>query len=257
MKFIILIFIFLSCKTNTQPQSVIIEDTIPTSNSNYSKNISKVSDIPEPLGYKRIMYDNGTYPFFIQNLPVAKNEYVETFSKEVIHWSSEYIIDKKLLFYGQDLEQCADWAMRLWADYHHETNMLDNLFLYEYSGQKTYYKNSGMNYTTFLKKCFSYSNSFSIKKGANEIKKSELCPGDMLVQNENGGIGHVSVILDIAQDATGNCLYLIGFSYMPAQQMHINWALAPHGEDGWNSLEGFFLYLQKTLPFGTPVFRRF
>jgi len=250
-----------ACRVNSEsPQSIVVEETSAADSLKMADEkliISKISEIPTPEGFTRKNYKRGTFAHYVQNLPVKASDYSQTYSKDSVFWASEFIVDKDLLFYGQDLEQCADWAMRLWADYHKQENKLSELFLYNYSGEKIYYKNEGNDYNSFLKKSFSYSNSYSIKKGANEISKANLQPGDLFVQNKDGGIGHVSVILDVAEDNMGNCLYLIGFSYMPAQQMHIDWALEPYGEDGWNSYEGFCKFLQETLPLGEPVLRRF
>ena len=84
-----------------------------------------------------------------------------------------------------------------------------------------------------------------------------LKPGDMIVQNRNGGIGHASVILDVCESKKGEKLYLIGYSFMPAQEFHIEKAEEKYGRDGWFTIEGYFRYLSEFLDFGEPVLRRF
>ena len=120
------------------------------------------------------------------------------------------VLERPLLF-TEDLEQCADFAMRLWADYHAETDRLDELFLFNYTG----------------------------------------------------GIGHVSMIVDACLDDSGNRYYLIGFSFMPSQEFHIE--RAPLGRIGgkrvgreyWFSYEGYIRFLHAYYPYGIPVLRRF
>ena len=97
--------------------------------------------------------------------------------------------------------------------------------------------------------------SIDIKK----VNPEDLQPGDMFVQNQTGGIGHVSLIVDACQNQEGKRLFLIGYSFMPAQEFHIEKAKRKHGKDGWFTVEGYKKYL-KQLPFsryGAPVFRRF
>jgi hypothetical protein len=102
-----------------------------------------------------------------------------------------------------------------------------------------------------------HANSHSIKKGAKELSAQDLQPGDMIVQNEGVGIGHVSVIMSVSQSRTGEKLFLIGFSFMPAQEFHIEYAKPKYGKDGWYTLEGFYWYLKENLNLGEPVLRRF
>jgi hypothetical protein len=79
----------------------------------------------------------------------------------------------------------------------------------------------------------------------------------MIVQNENGGIGHVSMIMDACKNEKGEELYLIGYSFMPAQEFHIEGARPEYGKDGWFSIEGYYRYLADYLDLGKPVLRRF
>ena len=159
-----------------------------------------------------------------------------------------------LLFVNQDLEQCADYCMRFWAEYHRANSLLDRLYLFDYNGHRKMFKESGRTYETFLKLRFAYSNSYSLKKGCREVRSDELRPGDMLVQNRTGGIGHASMIVDVCVNNDGEKLYLVGYSYMPAQEFHIERAGGGNGVAGWFTLEGAKNHLRG---FGPVVYRRF
>ena len=177
-----------------------------------------VTTIPTPQGYTRISYPQGSYSNWITHLPVRSDKMVATFSGAKI--SSDYynvfaVIDMPLLF-KQDLEQCADWCFRLWAEYFKDNNRLSELYLFDYNGNRKYLKKSNRSFAQHLKWTMAHANSHSIKKGTKEISTSDLQPGDMIVQNEGGGIGHVSVIMSVSQSRTGEKLFLIGFSFMPA-----------------------------------------
>ena len=165
------------------------------------------------------------------------------------------MLDFPLLF-DQDLEQCADFAMRLWAEYHAATGQHTKLYLFNYDGSKKKLKSAG-DYLKFLRLAMAYSNSHSIKKGAKKVAPADLRAGDMFVQNNNGGIGHVSVIVDVAKSKTAGKpdLYQVGFSFMPAQEFHIEKA---DTNNGWFTREGFEQLLEQRLgSLGEPVLRRF
>jgi len=216
-----------------------------------------IKDIPVPEGFKRISYPEHSFSSYLQNLPLKKENKVLSYQKKDLSdwYDSIAVINKPLLFHD-DLEQCADFSMRLWADYHKESGKLDELYLFNYPGQKQYFKNSKKDYFRFLRNAFASSNSYSLKKGATSILKENLKPGDLFVQNETGGIGHVSIILDSANDQNKK-LYLVGFSFMPAQEMHIERSPTDKGKNGWFSYEGFLQHLQSKYPYGNPVLRRF
>jgi hypothetical protein len=161
------------------------------------------------------------------------------------------------LLFQSNLEQCADFAMRFWAEYHKATGELDRLYLFDYRGNRNLFKLSGKSYLQFLKTAFANANSHSLKQGCKSVDASDLMPGDLFVQNERGGIGHVSVVLDACQMRDGKRLYLIGYSFMPAQEFHIEKARESYGIEGWFTLDGYVRYLEDFLDFGAPVLRRF
>lgn len=105
-----------------------------------------------------------------------------------------------------------------------------------------------------------HSNSFSIKQGAIRVRALDLlAPGDMFVQNDsNDGIGHVSVVLDQAVNRYGTNVYLVGYSFMPAQEFHIEKANKTDGIDGWFTAQGYYHYATRVFSsFDTPIVMRF
>jgi len=167
------------------------------------------------------------------------------------------------LYFNEDLEQCADWAFRLWYDYQRETKAGERLWLIDYNGRKKTlgeWKTSkpGADAKGFLRWSMANANSYSQKKGLFTVpSEKELLPGDLLVQNETGGIGHTSIVFDVAENAEGKRLYLLGFGFMPAQEAHIEKAAAEQGQGGWFTLEGYRRYLKNHFSFGEPVMRSF
>lgn len=218
-----------------------------------------VRSMPSPEGCKKPTFPGNSYSAWIQNLPLKNDRRIVNFRQQEVR-SSFYnvfaVVNMPLLFKA-DLEQCADFAMRFWAEYHKSTGKLDKLYLFDYHGKKQLYSQSGLSYRDFLKRAFARSNSYSIKAGAKTIEVAELSPGDMFVQNQKGGIGHVSIILDTCELRTGQRFYLIGYSFMPAQEFHIEKADSRYGLGGWFTLEGYYRYLKENLDYGPAVLRRF
>lgn len=212
-----------------------------------------------PGGFKRVAYPEKSFSSFVQKLPVKDDNLLLSHiggNATKSFYNVFAVIDFPLLF-KSDIEQCADYSMRLWAEYHKQSSLLDKLYLFDYSGKKIFFKNQNQTYKQFLQKSFSFSNSFSLKAGCKKIIQEELRPGDMFVQNETGGIGHVSVIVDVCNNEAGEKLFLVGYSFMPAQEFHIEKAAGKYGKDGWFSYNGYLEYLNDFLNYGKPVLRRF
>ena len=218
-----------------------------------------VKDIAVPRGFKAIEYPVSSYGRWLATRPLKNNNVILAHDGREVAAGTDRVyavLDLPLLFAG-DLEQCADYAMRLWAEYHKEQNRLDKLYLFDYNGRRQYYLKSGLSYRKFLHRAFANSNSYSLKQGCANVDTGSMVPGDMVVQNERGGVGHVSVVMNACRDSSGQKLYLIGFSYMPAQEFHIEKALEGYGTAGWFTLDGYFRYLKDYMDLGTPVLRRF
>lgn len=231
----------------------------------YPQQPTIASQIPVPNGFVRKSFPQGSFSNWVQNLPLKNSNQILAYNGSAINDPSHNVIalydvfavvDMPLIFKA-DIEQCADYCMRFWAEYHKNLNKLDKLYLFDYNGNKKLYSSSGKSWTGFLKRAFSYSNSYSLKKGCVEIKEGDAVPGDMVVQNESGGVGHVSMIVDKAESKEGKKVYLIGFGFMPAQEFHIEKAADTYGFGGWFTLEGFYRFLDEFLDLGKPVLRRF
>ena len=93
----------------------------------------------------------GTFAHFVQHLKLKKSRDIKTWKGETIDQGFDIlaVVDLPLL-YKQDLEQCADWAMRLWAEYHKASDALNKLTLYNYDGSKKNFRGSGESFVKFL-----------------------------------------------------------------------------------------------------------
>jgi hypothetical protein len=224
-----------------------------------SQELAIKNAIPVPRGYLRESYPNGSFSNWVQNLPLKAKPAIFDYKGRAVESGSYRVfgVVRMPLLFQSDLEQCADFAMRFWAEYHKSAGTLDKLYLFDYSGHKLPFAKSGKSFSDFLKWAFAHTNSHSLKSGCRMITSNQLMPGDMFVQNERGGIGHVSVVLDVCRSAQGKKVYLIGYSFMPAQEFHIEKAADNYGVEGWFTFEGYTRYLLDNLNFGKPELRRF
>jgi hypothetical protein len=218
-----------------------------------------INEISAPQGFTKIEYPIGSYSYWISNLPLKQDKIIKAYDGSTVpndNYNVLAVVEMPLLF-QQDLEQCADYCFRFWAEYHQQLKILDKLYLFDYNGNKRPFNTSNRPFNSFLKSSMSNTNSFSIKKGCQEVPMADLKPGDMIVQNEGGGIGHVSVIMSMCKPEKGEALYLIGFSYMPAQEFHIEKATDAYGKQGWFTLKGYYGFLHDNIDLGEPVLRKF
>ena len=66
---------------------------------------------------------------------------------------------------------------------------------------------------------FSYCGTLSLSKEMKSIPMSELSPGDVFIKG--GSPGHAVLVLDVATNNQGKKIFLLGQSYMPAQDFHV------------------------------------
>jgi hypothetical protein len=218
-----------------------------------------VDSLPVPAGFTAAEYPAGSYSQWIRSLPLKHGLEIRDHEGRPVNrsfYQTWAVAEMPLMFQG-DLEQCADWAMRFWAEYHRSAGKLDKLYLFDYNGRKKTFKSSGKTFRKFLKWAFDNTNSYSLKKGCAVAQPDKMRAGDMVVQNEKGGIGHVSIVMGVCKGQTGEALFLMGFSYMPAQEFHIERAPEGYGKEGWFTLEGYYRYLNENMNLGRPVLRRF
>jgi hypothetical protein len=220
--------------------------------------IRTVGSIPVPPGYARSGYPAGSFSAWVARLPLRQDDSIKTFDGRDVSGNYDVltVVDLPLLF-TSDLEQCADWCLRLWAEYHKDSGTLDKLYLFDYSGRRKNFRSSGRTFPRFLRWSMNNANSYSLLKGCAPVDTGAIKPGDMFVQNRRGGIGHVSMVLDACRDSAGQRLYLVGYSYMPAQEFHIERAGDEYGRGGWFSYQGYCRYLHDRIDLGTPALRRF
>jgi len=222
----------------------------------------QVTDITPPAEYKRVAAKPNSFTDYLRNLPLKKNKQIELWDGRILPdsaYDSMAVLDLPLLF-NEDIEQCADFTMRIWAEYLSQSKQLEKLKLFDFYGRKKPFNASKKSLREYLRWHMRYSNSYSIKLGAKRVRLlNELEPGDMFVQNDSKeSIGHVSMVIDAAENEFGLKVYLVGYSFMPAQQFHIEKADDEYGIEGWFTADGYQRYAEDAFSsFGKPVVMRY
>ncbi len=122
----------------------------------------------------------------------------------------------------KNLQQCADAVMRLRAEYlfdnkrFGEINFIDNdRTSYQFKAPFTKEE-----FAVYLDRVFGMCGSASLAKQLQFVNEFyDMKAGDVLIRG--GFPGHAEIILDVASNATGNKIYLLAQSYMPAQDIHV------------------------------------
>lgn len=142
----------------------------------------------------------------------------------------------------KDLQQCADAVMRLRAEWQRASGREDELCFRFTSGDAVAWTRwrdgerprvgstvtwargepkdaSYAGFRRWLDEVFNYAGTTSMAHDTPRADLRSLAPGDVFV---HGGFpGHAEIVLDVATDARGAKAFLLGQSYMPAQEIQV------------------------------------
>ena len=175
----------------------------------------------------------------------------------------------KLPIEEEDLQQCADSIMRVYAEYFYHTGRQEKIafhfsngFLAEYEkwregnrikidGNDAYwaktasYDDSYETFRSYLRMVFAYAGTQSMAGESEEISLPEIEVGDVFLKG--GSPGHVVMVVDVCRRENGKKAFLLAQGYMPAQEFHVL-KNPEHKEDPWYYEE------EIVYPFHTPEY---
>lgn len=229
----------------------------------YSAEAETVAEaFPPPNNAIRV--EGGAFGQYLGELSVRSvDEPVRTHDGHVVGHHARVI---ELPLVKGDLQQCADSAIRIRAEWLRLTGVSDIGFhatsgdpipweRYR-NGERPYVKNNRIDWRStqtpgtwdgWLRSVFIWAGTISLQ-AYDTVKVDSPIPGDVLV--EGGSPGHAVLILDVAK-REGHTYILIGEGFMPAQDFHIE--LGP--EAGWWRWDGQGLTLNHW-DFGPDALRR-
>ena len=208
--------------------------------------------IAVPEGSKRIEVSTDSFGHWLRYLPLYKaSRSVHLYNKRLKNRQDvhEAVIDIDVG--RRDLQQCADAAIRLRADYlYHQKNWSAIHFNFttgdkvdwkrwangERVSVKEYRKHGKRrwkvlwrkkkkklytygNFKKYLQKIFTYAGTASLDQELKKRSIKDLQIGDLYLQG--GFPGHAVIVVDMADHPQYGRIMLLAQSYMPAQDIHI------------------------------------
>ncbi len=237
---IALLILEISCN-NPPPQSpkslALVETEKP--------DLKTVKDIPSPKGYERSQNTEGSFGFYLQNIPLKKDKTVYLYNGEKKRNQTAQYAVLDVSVGTRDLQQCADAVMSLRGEFLFKQKAYDKISFKSVDGNVMRYvnwangsrnllkpqdltatlkANADVTYATFLKYMdfvFAYASTLSLEKELKLVAKiSDIKIGDVFIKG--GAPGHAIIVMDLVKDKkTGKKGFLLAQSYMPAQDIHI------------------------------------
>ncbi len=220
-----------------------------------------IGELPVPAGYTRVQCDG--YGKFLRKIKLTGDKTIHAYDGRVIRHDNTYAV-LDIDVGDKDLQQCADAAMRLWAEYLYSIKAYNRIYFTTLGSGKPLrfttwaQRKHSYSYATFRKyldNVFTYCNSTSMGKEMKPVAPKDLKVGDCLVYVNERFYGHVVTIVDMAVNQKGEKIFMVAQSWMPAQQIHIVTDDATGSpwfkmtDDGRYSISGY--------PFGKEHLKRF
>ncbi len=196
-----------------------------------------------PPGFERTEVDANSFANYLRQLPLkpsgTKVKYFngDTKNKDVY----DAVVDMEIS--NRDLQQCADAIMRLKGEYLYSIKAYDKIsfnltngFKMDYSewmagnrlaidGNKTSWRknaepsNTYKDFRNYMEMVFAYAGTISLAKELHTKSIKDLAAGDVFITG--GSPGHAVIVVDVAENKSGEKVFMIAQSYMPAQETQI------------------------------------
>ncbi|SHL97272.1 DUF4846 domain-containing protein [Chryseobacterium polytrichastri] len=249
ISFLITLLLLSSCnsdKTSSQIKTDSNENLISETLVTIKKDKNTIKErFSPPKDYEWVDEKPDSFGYFIENFklkpygsPILKYDGTPIATQNV----HEAIFD--IDTGTKDLQQCADAAIRLRAEYLFKAKKFDEIKFHFTNGDLVSwndYKNgirafvndnsvsfrktsafddSYKSFRNYLDLIFNYAGTISLNKETKPvIKNSDLKTGDILINP--GSPGHVVFIAGVAKNKAGQKLFLLAEGFTPAQSIHL------------------------------------
>ncbi len=205
-----------SCNLNSAENSNSTEAVKHSTENPYKQ----IKAIPLPVGFTRIETDS--FASYLRNIGLKANRTVYLYNGMPKANQKAQFALLNISTGDKDLQQCADAVMRLRAEYLYQQKKFDEIVFYD--NDKTAYRflppYNREHFTNYLHRVFGMCGSASLAKQLKAVDNFEaIQPGDVIIRG--GFPGHAVMVMDVAQNAEGEKIYLLAQSYMPAQDIHV------------------------------------
>ncbi|MFM7900491.1 MAG: DUF4846 domain-containing protein [Bacteroidota bacterium] len=233
------------CTNETKSEELTQNDTEVHIPLEFPDGSTLMTAINTPPGYKRVPVENNSFEEYLRKLPLKPaGTPVRLYDGTLKGNQNAHVAVVDLPIGKKDLHQCADAVMRLRAEYLWKRGLYSQIhfnftsgFRFDYSKWKEGYRiqmegnkatwvkkaNPSNTYTDFWKymeMVFSYAGTSSLEKELKPVTLADMQIGDPFIKG--GFPGHAVVVVDMAvHESTGEKLFLLAQSYMPAQETHV------------------------------------
>jgi hypothetical protein len=180
---------------------------------------ARIGDITLPEGFVRTNETEGGFGSYLRSLTLKKDKTVYLYNGDKkINQSAQYaVID--ISTGNKNLQQCADAVMRLRAEF---LKTKDKPICFADNAGKQYcwanYQSRG--WQSYLETVFGMCGTLSLEKQLKPKSWENLTIGDVIIKG--GSPGHAVIVVDVAKHkTTGELIFLLAQSYIPAQDTHI------------------------------------
>lgn len=222
-----------------------------------------------PNGFKRETLASSSFEYWLQNLPLkAGTPPIHLFDGRLKNNQNVHVAVADIDVGNKDLQQCADAIIRLRAEYLYTHAIaqpprftFDDIHFNFTSGFKADFRkwsegyrpaingnavswvkksqpdSSYQSFREYLNVVFTYAGTASLSKELTPVHDvHQIKIGDVFVQG--GFPGHAEIVVDVAiHQATGQKVFLLAQSFMPAQEIHILKNPGDLGLSPWYSVE--------------------
>lgn len=202
---------------------------------NYGAERSLASRIPPPAGFTRIGAEIGSFAEWLRGLPLKDgNPPVYLYDKRLKSNQGAHYAVVDIDCGTRDLQQCADAIMRLRGEYLFSKGDIKSIKFNTGDAARSSFEgwlkkrpagtSRAANYQNFQKYMifvFSFAGTYSMSRSLKKVGSiEEIRIGDIFIKG--GFPGHAVLVTDIAiNEKTGEKVFMLLQSYMPAQDMHI------------------------------------
>ena len=188
-----------------------------------------VADIPCPAGFARTEFAPGSFPGYLERLPLARADSVlacfDGTPCDSLERFSYRVVDFPLIDVN---EQCADVCMRMRAEYLYGKNRFRKIRFSDTVGNVLRYHYGACRplFDRYLKKVFAWCNTESMCLSMPHRPMKEIIPGDVLVYDKDSRLdekyGHAVMVAAVAVDTlSGQTAVLLIEGSTPACDIHV------------------------------------
>ena len=197
-------------------------DDLPRANNKQLEHRLLLQDIPPPTGFTRTLAVKGSFTEWLRQVNLKKSKTVYLFNGLPKPNQQAQFAVLDITVGNKDLQQCADAVMRLRAEYLYSAGRFDEIVFYDnlsrvYRYESTYNRSR---FESYLEKVYAWCGTLSLDKQLKSINNhADVRPGDVFIHG--GSPGHAVIVMDVAVNASGEQVFMLAQSYMPAQDIHI------------------------------------